>query len=293
MVSQQRIPRRGPCYASARFVVARLHRPQPTAAIAPSSVSPVTISATFIESGKLRAFLIHLALSAAVVGALALAALATWYPQPWFMNDGGWQVLRIIVMVDVVLGPLLTLMVFRRGKPGLRRDLGIIAAVQIAALAYGAMLMVQHRPAFIVYVENNFFTVTWPEIGKLTQDLERLQRFRHAGAGLPFVRVAMPEDLRERNRLRDAMREGGWLITALGDRYAAITPAQWEGIYRLGISIEALARQDEAIARELERVTRTHGLPIEQLAFVPVTCRYGVVLGVFKRNTRELIDWMT
>ncbi|MSQ69818.1 MAG: hypothetical protein EXR27_00835 [Betaproteobacteria bacterium] len=253
----------------------------------------MNLSAKLIESGKLKAFLIHLALSAAVVGAFGLAAFTTWYPPPWFMNDGGWQVLRIIVMADVVLGPLLTLVVFRRGKPELRRDLGIIAALQLAALVYGASLMVQHRPAFVVYVENNFFTVTWPEIEKTTRDLNRLRQFKQTGAGLPFVRVALPADLQERNQLRTAMRDSGSLITGLGDRYEAITPAQWEGIYRLGTSIESLAKQDPVIARDLERVMRTHGLPIDQLAFVPVTCRYGVVVAVFRRNSRELIDWMT
>ena len=105
---------------------------------------------SFYDSGKIRAFFIHLGLSASVVGLLALLMLTMWYPEPWFSHDGGWHVFRLILLVDVVLGPTMTLVVFRRGKPELRRDLSIVAAIQIAALAYGAVLMFLYRPAFIV-----------------------------------------------------------------------------------------------------------------------------------------------
>ena len=36
-----------------------------------------------------------------------------------------------------VVGPLLTLIVFRAGKPGMKFDLAVIGLVQVAALAYG------------------------------------------------------------------------------------------------------------------------------------------------------------
>ena len=80
--------------------------------------------------------------------------LLWWYSPPFFMFDGGWQVLRLIVLVDVVLGPLFTLIVFDRAKRALRRDLAVIALVQAAALAYGAWIMHAYRPAFIVYAEH-------------------------------------------------------------------------------------------------------------------------------------------
>ena len=69
------------------------------------------------NSGKIQAFLIHLGISAGVVGLLVLLMLMQWYPQPWFSHDGGWHVFRLILLVDVVLGPTLTLVVFRRGNP--------------------------------------------------------------------------------------------------------------------------------------------------------------------------------
>ena len=87
--------------------------------------------------GRLAAFGVHISASIAVVGSIGGLMLWLWFPQPWFMHDGGWWVYQIILAVDVVLGPLLNLIVFRRGKPGLRRDMTLIVALQLGALAYG------------------------------------------------------------------------------------------------------------------------------------------------------------
>ena len=64
-----------------------------------------------------------------------------WYPTPYFAIDGGWQVLRILAGVDVVLGPLLTFIVFKIGKPSLKFDMSCIILMQIGALIYGGMII--------------------------------------------------------------------------------------------------------------------------------------------------------
>ena len=84
------------------------------------------------RSGRLPAFLVHVGISLTLVLTLAAATWLFWYPPPYFRFDGGWQVLRLVAVVDVVLGPLLTLVVYRRGKKGLAIDLSIIGGVQLA-----------------------------------------------------------------------------------------------------------------------------------------------------------------
>lgn len=83
---------------------------------------------------RFKAFSIHFAISFAIFLILLYFILFQWYPQPLFSTDGGWRIIRIIVGVDLVLGPLLTLIVFKAGKPGLKFDLTIIAFLQITAL---------------------------------------------------------------------------------------------------------------------------------------------------------------
>lgn len=244
------------------------------------------------DTGKGFAFLVHFGISAAVVGAVGLGMFLAWYPPPWFAHDGGWQVLRIIIFVDVVLGPLLTLVVFRRGKPGLRRDLAVIGGLQLAALLYGGGVMFLYRPAFVVYAESNFFTAPWADVKAATRDLERIEQLRLA-RGPALVYLHLPDDPAERARLRRAAGRGGPPLTVLGDHYEGLSSARWQEIFARTIPIETLARENPEVARDLARFLDEHPFRVEQLAFVPVTCRYGIIMLVFDRGTKEVVGWMT
>lgn len=242
-------------------------------------------------SGKGPAFLIHLGLSSLAVGALALLMLQVWYPPPFFMFDGGWQVLQIVLLVDVIAGPLLTLVVFDRAKPKLKRDLVIIAIVQIGAFAYGAWVMHAYRPAFIVYTEPSFFSVHWPDIRRATPNTAALERLAAGRRGPVPVLVAASVD--QRRKILAGMAAGGPSITHHGDLYRPLDAASFEQIARSPVDIESLARGDASIAAELARVRAAHPLPRERLVFVPLDCRYGLIMLVFDRQTRNIIDWMT
>ena len=95
---------------------------------------------------------IHLGISV-LVGLIAFSLLYfVYYPQPYFAAAGAGKLVLILLGVDVVLGPLLTLVVFKSGKKTLKFDLATIATLQIAALAYGLHIMWFARPAFILAV---------------------------------------------------------------------------------------------------------------------------------------------
>ena len=101
-----------------------------------------------------KAAAIHLLISFLVVGAVVLAITLIWYPPAiWSMAKVA-QLILIMAVVDVVIGPLLTLIVFRSDKPSLRFDLSVIALLQVAALAYGLFSVWQSRPVFIVGTGN-------------------------------------------------------------------------------------------------------------------------------------------
>lgn len=93
---------------------------------------------------------IHLAISLIIGGGFALLTLLFWYPGPLFQVSGAVGLLMILVPVDIVLGPLLTLLVFKPGKPSLRFDLTVIALLQCSALLYGAWTIAEVRPSYIV-----------------------------------------------------------------------------------------------------------------------------------------------
>lgn len=125
---------------------------------------------------RFKAFSIHFAISFFIFLILLYFILIQWYPQPLFSTDGGWRVIRIIVGVDLILGPLLTLIVFKAGKPGLKFDLTMIALVQTLALSWGIWTTYNERPAAIIYTIDYFTPVPayqLKEVGMTTKELKK------------------------------------------------------------------------------------------------------------------------
>jgi hypothetical protein len=141
-----------------------------------------------------KAAAIHLAISVVVVGGIVGGLLLLWYPPPMFSAFRADRLIFIAAAVDVVVGPLLTAMVFRSGKRGLRFDLTVIALLQAVALGYGLWVMWQSRPVFMVAAVDRFELVFANEIEPADLAEGPEERFRSlpwngarlVGAQVPF-----------------------------------------------------------------------------------------------------------
>lgn len=118
-------------------------------------------TATFDWRDRLRAALIHLALSALVAAIAGLLVFVAWYPWPYREISGGRDLFLLVVSVDVVLGPLITFAIFDRtkGRGVLARDLVVVALLQLAGLAYGLYTVQIARPVHMVYELDRFRVV--------------------------------------------------------------------------------------------------------------------------------------
>jgi hypothetical protein len=110
---------------------------------------------------RLRAAGIHLGISVAMALLGALLVFGVWYPYPYREISGGRELFMLVVAVDVILGPLLTLAVFDRTKPwrALRRDLAVIGVLQLAGLCYGLWTVFVARPVHLVFEIDRFRVV--------------------------------------------------------------------------------------------------------------------------------------
>ncbi|MBC7917555.1 MAG: pilus assembly protein [Rhodoferax sp.] len=115
---------------------------------------------------RLKASAIHLLLSCALALLAGLLVFVVWYPFPYREISGGRELFLLVVSVDVVLGPLITLAIFDRRKayPVLKRDFQVIAIVQLAALAYGLWTVFVARPVHMVFEYDRFRVVHAIEI---------------------------------------------------------------------------------------------------------------------------------
>jgi hypothetical protein len=105
---------------------------------------------------RLFAFLIHLLLSGIIAAIAVTLVFFVWYPAPLHDAVGVTQIFLMLLAVDVVIGPMLTFVVYKPGKPSLKFDLTVIALLQLSALSYGINTVFQGRPAFIVFSKDRF-----------------------------------------------------------------------------------------------------------------------------------------
>lgn len=103
--------------------------------------------------GRLKAALIHLAISFAVIGSIVLLVIWLWYPPGLLRMTGTPRIMALLAAVDIAAGPLLTLIVYKVGKSSLRFDLTVIAVLQAALLAYGVWTLAKARPVYLVAAE--------------------------------------------------------------------------------------------------------------------------------------------
>lgn len=106
-----------------------------------------------------KAALLHLVVSALIVGSVLALVFLVWYPDYLFVLSGAISPIMIMVGVDVTLGPILTFVVFKSGKPGLKFDLATIFAVQAVALLYASVTLFNARPHFLVFAEDSYAAV--------------------------------------------------------------------------------------------------------------------------------------
>lgn len=100
---------------------------------------------------RLYAFLIHLSISFIVALCASLMVFLVWYPAPLQDAVGVTKIFLILLSVDIVIGPVITFIIYSPGKPSLKFDLSVIALFQVAALLYGMHTVYSGRPAFVVY----------------------------------------------------------------------------------------------------------------------------------------------
>jgi len=248
-------------------------------------------------ASKARAFAIHAALSAAVFAAVIYVVLALWFPQPYFRIDGGLAMIALAAAVDLVIGPLITLLVYRP----LRRDNAInfamIAFLQAAALTWGVQVLYSQRPLYVAYVGGpvrTFFPVTEALIRSTPPAAELRARLK---GHPPLVFIPLSSDpAQARAMLMSALMGGPSLLSSThlwlpieGRALATVIEET-----RDRAALEALAPDAGGL---IDEFLAERGVRFEEFAFVPMRGRYssallalrksdGTVAGVVYANAR-------
>ena len=100
---------------------------------------------------------VHLLVSALIEAVVGTVVFAVWYPGAFRYMAGGKELFLLLTSIDVVLGPLLTFIVFNRDKGRrLGLDLAFIGCLQLAAFLYGVHTIYVARPVAMVFEVDRF-----------------------------------------------------------------------------------------------------------------------------------------
>ncbi len=224
-----------------------------------------------LSISKLHAFLIHLSGSALVVGTLCAIIFFVWYPAPYFAAKGASGVLRVLIGVDLILGPTLTLILFRPRKPGLIFDLSIIATIQLAALVVGTTVIYQERPYYAVFAVDRFQVLAYKDVDSSMIEHEEFRQKPFVG---PILTVAsLPEDPHEFQRLlQEILFEGKPDIERRPEFWSPYADRSADVLARAKSLAELLDRNPEA-GTEISKLTERLDVNINSLAYLPLVGR--------------------
>ena len=94
---------------------------------------------------RLQAFLTHLAISGLVATIAMMVVFFVWYPAPLHTAVGVTKIFLMLLAIDIIIGPVITFIIFKPNKPSLKFDLTVIALLQLTALGYGINVRYETR----------------------------------------------------------------------------------------------------------------------------------------------------
>ncbi len=243
---------------------------------------------------RFKASLLHLLGSGCALILVFALVRWIWYPGRLFDAASGAELFVLLVGVDLVLGPLITLIIFSPGKPSLKFDIVCVLAAQVAFLSYGVWSIYSARPVYMAFAENRFYLVMANEIDPADQKKATNPTFQSLPlSGAEFVGTVQPNDPRMRENIAWASFYGmgiqqlpqyfvPYLDVAPRAKTAAMTANDLVG------KMKDASKEDLTRLLDYEQRTRTEGknalfvrlLNKKVILFVAVDAASGAVLTI-------------
>jgi hypothetical protein len=237
---------------------------------------------------RFKAAGIHLTISATLSAAVICLLLFGWYPLPFFWALGGLMLLLLIVGIDVVLGPVMTLILFnpKKSRRELLLDLSLVAIVQISALGYGLYSGYLSRLVFTVFDGQRFQLVQAGEVASnfLKAAKPAYQTLRRVG--YDTAALAVPDDDKTQNDLNfyQALGVGPQFMP---NYYVPLSDAG-EKMQQAAIP-ERRLQQHAALHKKIDALLQQRGLQWQQVAVLPFNVRTATYTAVVEPHTGTVI----
>ncbi len=247
----------------------------------------------FDDVTRKQAFMTHLFISMAVFFALLYLIIFKWYPSYYFHIDGGYRGIATIFLVDVVLGPGLTLLVFKPGKPSLKFDMTVIIILQIVALSWGVKSVYSERPALTVFYDGKFSCMNYSEVSEFN-----LERLVLKDERPPLLAVLpRPSTHKEyQDMMLEAFKQGSAEIYIFGEKLLPMDVVGTVQVmnYKLDVPNSFSGSEDEIdkYRKIWSEYLEKNPNATKQYLYYPMSCRYQNVVAVFDPENSVIADYL-
>jgi hypothetical protein len=192
---------------------------------------------------------------------------------------GGTELFLLVVGCDLVLGPLISLVVYnsRKSRGKLIFDYAVIAVAQITALIYGVQILAGSRPVFVAFSVDRLEVVTAREI--TDTELAAVRRPEYATlsyTGPRLVGIDVPPADRE-----DALFQGvNGNDIYLRPKFFVPYESKLTDIRKRAKPIGDLMKRSAAVKSVVEAAMRDIELHADRIRWVPVHHSKGFWTGV-------------
>jgi hypothetical protein len=247
----------------------------------------------FADVTRKQAFLTHLTISMVIFFVLLYLIVYEWYPSYYFHIDGGYRGIATIFFVDVVLGPVLTLIVFKPGKPGLKLDMTVIILLQAIALSWGIKSVYMERPMLTVFYDGKFSCMSYAE----TSDFD-LQRLALENVKPPLMAVLpRPSTHKEyQDMMLEAFKDGSAEIYVFSEKLLPMDAMGTVQVMNYKLDVPGNFYGDREDRQKYSRVwneyVEKNPDAVQKYLYYPLTCRYKNVLAVFDPESGVILDYV-
>jgi len=253
---------------------------------------PAAMRSRFGSCRRCVAAAVHLLFSGLVAAFVVVLVFLVWYPAPFATIAGGTSLFKLLIAVDVILGPSLTLVVASSKKSSreLSRDLFVIIAFQLAGLGYGIYAMALARPVIVSFEVDRFRIVTAADIDStlLLQAPDLLRSLSWTGPHL--IGTIKPTDPSEQLRSIELGLNGVDL---------SMVPKNWVPfeqvrgvVVRKSRPISVLLKHVPVASDLVAQVATEHGMAPADLRFLPLVSRRASWLVLLSAASAEPLAYL-
>ncbi len=236
---------------------------------------------------KFKASIIHLMLSITLVTLIISLSIYFWYPADILNITHYKDIAFLIISIDLVLGPLLTFVVFAPKKKGLRFDFAVIAAIQLSALSYGVNALYQAHPLFITYNHGGFNLVHANEVTPADAKLDQFRVSKLSSPRLAFAK--MPDDPKLQSEIMMGVDLKG--EPDIDKRAEYYEPYEKHMDTILKSALDSVKLFDEKnLTKPTKAFLKKHGKDKDAYAYLPLKGASGDAIIVLDKKTAKMIS---